>query len=45
MQEIGKKRGCIVSGRNIDDNRVANIILDDFRNCKLGNITLEKVDD
>ena len=40
---IGKKRGCIVSGGNIDDEKTANIILDDFRNCKLGKITLEEV--
>lgn len=42
---IGKKRGCIVSGGNVDDEKVSNIILDDFRNCKLGRITLEKVVD
>ncbi len=41
---IGKKRGCIVSGGNIDDEKVSNIILDDFRNNKLGYITLEKVE-
>lgn len=41
---IGKKRGCIVSSGNIDDEKVSNIILDDFRSCKLGKITLEKVD-
>ena len=40
---IGKKRGCIVSGGKIDDEKTSNIILDDFRNCKLGRITLEKV--
>ena len=40
---IGRKRGCIVSGGNVDDEKTANIILDDFRNCKLGKITLEKV--
>lgn len=40
---IGKKRGCIVSGGNIDDEKTANVLLDDFRNCKLGKITLEKV--
>ena len=39
---IGKKRGCIVSGGNIDDEKTANIILDDFRNCKIGRVTLEK---
>ena len=42
---IGKKRGCIVSGGNVDDEKTSNIILDDFRKCKLGNITLEKVVD
>ena len=43
MQLIGKKRGCIVSGGNVDDEKVSNILLDDFRNCRLGKITLEKV--
>ena len=41
---IGRKRGCIVSGGNIDDDKVSNVILDDFRNCRLGKITLEKVE-
>lgn len=41
---IGKKRGCIISGGNIDDNKVSNILLEDFRSNKLGNITLEKVE-
>ena len=43
MLRIGKKRGAIVSGGNIDDEKTAKIILDDFRTGKLGNITLEKV--
>ena len=43
MLIIGKKRGCLVSGGNIDDEKVSNIILDDFRNAKIGKITLEKV--
>ena len=42
---IGKKRGCIVSGGKVDDDKVANILLDDFRNAKIGKITLEKVVD
>ncbi len=42
MQMIGKKRGAIVSGGDIDDEKVANIILDDFRTGKLGKISLEK---
>ena len=43
MQEIGKKRGCIISGGNIDDEKTAKIMLDEFKNGKLGKITLEEV--
>ena len=41
MQLIGKKRGAIISGGNIDDEKTSKIILEDFRNGKLGKITLE----
>ena len=44
MQQIGKKRGCIISGGEIDDEKTAKVILDDFRSGKLGNITLEKAE-
>lgn len=42
MNLIGRKRGALVSGGNVDEEKVANIILDDFRKGKIGNITLEK---
>lgn len=42
MQLIARKRGAIVAGGNTDDEKVARIILDDFRNCKIGKITLEE---
>ncbi len=42
MLEIGKKRGAIISGGNIDEEKTAKIILEDFRNGKLGKITIEK---
>lgn len=42
MQVIAKKRGAIISGGNTDDEKVARIILEDFRSCKLGKISLEK---
>ena len=42
MLEIGKKRGCIISGGNIDDEKTAKILLDEFKNGKLGRITIEK---
>lgn len=40
---IGKRRGAIVSGGNVDEEKVANLLLDDFRTGKLGRISLEKV--
>ena len=43
MLEIGKKRGAIISGGNVDDEKTSKIIIEDFRTGKLGNITLEKV--
>ena len=43
MLQIGKTRGAVVSGGNVDDIKTANIILEDFRSGKLGRVTLEKV--
>ena len=43
MKLIGKKRGAVVSGGDINEEKTANIILNDFRSGKLGRITLEKV--
>ena len=42
MQMIGQKRGALISGGDTDDEKVARIILDDFRSCKIGKISLEK---
>ena len=42
MHMIGKKRGAIVSGGNIDEEKTAKIILEDFRSGKIGRITLEQ---
>ena len=39
---IGQKRGFRISGGEIDMERAANIVLDEFRSAKIGNITLEK---
>lgn len=38
---IGRKRGCIVSGGNVDMFRTSNLILDEFRAAKIGKVTLE----
>ena len=42
---IGKKRGALVSGGQVDEEKVANLLLDEFRNGKIGKITIEKVGD
>ena len=42
MNLIGKARGTIIKGGNVDFDRVSKLILDDFKNGKLGKITLEK---
>ena len=41
MLEIGKKRGCLISGGNVDDEKISKIILDEFKNGKLGRFTIE----
>ncbi len=41
LEEIGRKRGCVVSGGEIDTFRAAGILFNDFRGAKIGNITLE----
>ena len=45
LDNIARKRGCLISGGNIDYNRIAVILLDEFRGGKIGNISLERVDD
>ena len=38
---LGKKRGFVISGGEIDTERAAKILLDEFRGAKLGRISLE----
>ena len=40
--EIGKKRGAIISGGAIDEEKVARMLLEEFKNGKLGKISLER---
>lgn len=42
LLEIGRKRGCVIAGGEIDNLRTANIIFDDYRNGKLGKLSLER---
>lgn len=41
LKLIGKKRGMLISGGEINTERAAAMILDEFRAAKLGQITLE----
>ncbi len=45
LELLGRKRGFVVSGGEIDTERAAKILLDEFRGAKLGKITLEKPED
>lgn len=42
LDAIGKKRGALISGGQIDYNRIAVILLDEFRGGKIGKISLER---
>ena len=44
LEEIAKKRGCIISGGEIDYTRISAIVLDEFRAGKIGKISLETPD-
>ncbi len=42
MEDIAKKRGCILSKNEINYHRVSVILLDEFRGGKIGKISIEK---
>jgi ribosome biogenesis GTPase A len=42
LADIARKRGCLMTGGKVDRNRAAGIVINDFRDGKLGKITLEK---
>lgn len=42
LELVGRKRGMLVSGGEVDTLRAATMLLDEFRAGKLGRITLEK---
>ncbi|MBR4099454.1 MAG: ribosome biogenesis GTPase YlqF [Clostridia bacterium] len=43
--QIGKKRGMVIRGGETDTERAANMLLEEYRNQKIGNISLERVED
>ena len=42
LEEIGRKRGCLVKGGEIDYNKASNVLIDEFRSGKIGRISLER---
>ncbi|MBR4013729.1 MAG: ribosome biogenesis GTPase YlqF, partial [Clostridia bacterium] len=38
---IGKKRGHLISGGEVDTERTANMLIDEFRAAKIGRISLD----
>ena len=38
---IGRKRGCLISGGEVDSERVANLVIDEYRSAKIGRISLD----
>lgn len=42
LREIAENRHCLVRGSELDTEKASSILLEDFRNGKLGRITLEK---
>lgn len=45
FEQIGKQRGALESGGHVNFSRVAEIVLQDLRTGRIGNITLEDVEE
>ena len=43
--EMAKKRGCIMSGGRIDEERFARLFINDLKEGRTGRITLEMPED
>lgn len=41
LEAVARKRGFLISGGELDTERAAKIVLDEFRSAKIGEITLE----
>ena len=43
--EAGRRRGFLLARGEIDTERMARVLLEEFRNCKIGRFSLEAPDD
>ena len=41
LAEIAESRHCLIRGNELDTNKAASLLLDDFRNGRIGRMTLE----
>ena len=41
LQAAGRKRGFLISGGEVNTERMARVLLEEYRSCKLGRFTLE----
>ena len=42
LDEIGKKRGCLIKGGEVDYDKVYNVIINDVKNGNIKNITFDR---
>ena len=42
MEDMARRRGCILPGKRIDYERIGRLVLDEFRAGKIGRISLEQ---
>lgn len=45
LEGIAKSRGCLMKGGELDHNKAAAVLMEDFRSGKLGRITIESADE
>ena len=45
LEKIGKTRGCLISGGNVDIQKGSKCFLDDLKNGKIGKITYDKIEE
>ena len=43
MEAIGRRRGMLISGGEVNTERTANMLVDEFRSAKIGRITLDRL--
>ena len=44
LEYIGRKRGFLISGGEVDTERCANMLIDEFRAAKIGRISLDRTE-